>query len=233
MPDFTGFKTKNKKPIVPAWKTAPLTPVSQLNLRGNEQFAVDCGRNDLVVIDCDSRKAWKTFVGLWIENEGTSRIKTPVVKTPRGKHVYFNAIDGHPVKNTVSKLGQGIDTRAAGGYVIAPPTPGYEYLLKASVLELPLWLANMLTPADSPLRRTDAAGGQAKHSINGLMQTLANAPEGQRNANLYWCLQRVSEMPQKMHHRLINQLSREASYIGLGDWEISNTVSSVFGGHRG
>lgn len=228
-----GFKTRNKKPLVSAWKTTSLIPASQLRLRGNEQFAIDCGRNGLVVVDIDTRQAWKAFVGLWVQNEGTSRIKTPVVKTPRGKHVYFHAVDDHPVKNSVGKLASGIDIRTAGGYVIAPPTQGYEYLLKTSVRELPLWLAHMLTPADLQARRTDSAGGQAKHSVAGIMQALANAEEGQRNSTLYWALQRVSEMPQKAHRRLINQLSREASYIGLTDWEIHQTVTSVFGGHRG
>lgn len=227
-----GFKAKNKQPLS-AWKEASPTPASQINLKRNEQFAIDCRRNNLVVVDIDNRKAWKIFVVRWVENEGTSRIRTTVVKTPNGWHVYFNAIESHPVKNSVGKFAPGIDVRTTGGYVIGPPTPGYDFLLEVPPIDLPLWLANMLTPADSPLRRTDSLGGDAKHSIQGLMQTLANAEDGTRNANLYWCLQRVSEMPQKTHRRLVNQLSREASYIGLSDWEITKTVDSVFGGHRG
>lgn len=223
----------NKKPLVASWPSTPLVPSSKIKLNGAEQFAVDCARNKLVVIDIDARKGLTTFRNLLVENAGTSRLKTTVVKTPRGWHIYFHAIDDYPIKNSVGKLGQHIDVRTAGGYVIAPPTPGYEYLLKAPPHDLPMWLANLLSPSDVGRRRTDSSGGNAKHSVIGLMQTLANAPEGQRNSTLYWALQRVAEMPNKMHHRLIRQISREASHLGLPDWEINQTIDSVFGGRRG
>lgn len=231
--DFWGFRTSDKKPLVASWTSTALFPASDVKLKLGEGFGVDCGRNGLVVIDIDSRKALKVFRDLWIENEGTSRLKTTFVKTPRGHHIYFNAIDDHPVKNSVGKLAPNIDVRTAGGYVIAPPTPGYEHLLKSPTRDLPLWLANLLSPSDSPVRRTDAKGGDAKHSVIGIMQTLANAPEGQRNSTLYWALNRVSEMPTPKHQRLIRQISREARHLGLPDWEINQTIDSVFGGRRG
>lgn len=223
----------NKKPMITAWTATPLVPASEIKLKGREQFAIDCGRNGLVVIDIDSRKALKVFRDLWTENEGTSRLKTPFVRTPRGHHIYFNAIDDHPVKNSVGKLGPNIDVRTTGGYVIAPPTTGYDYLLKAPTRDLPLWLANLLSPSDLPVPRTEVAGGTKQHSISGIMQTLCNAGQGERNATLFWALNRVAEMPAKKHRRLIQQISREASNLGLPDYEIARTIDSVFGGGRG
>jgi hypothetical protein len=39
-----------------------------------------------------------------------------------GFHYYFRAPDGVELKNTVSGIGQGLDVRTAGGYVVAPPS---------------------------------------------------------------------------------------------------------------
>lgn len=42
--------------------------------------------------------------------------------TARGRHVYFKWPQSSPVGNTAGRLAQGIDTRGAGGYVLAPPS---------------------------------------------------------------------------------------------------------------
>ena len=50
---------------------------------------------------------------------------TVQVKTPHGMHLYFTYIEGS--KNSVGVIGAGIDIRSEGGFVVAPPTPGYEF----------------------------------------------------------------------------------------------------------
>lgn len=42
------------------------------------------------------------------------------VKTPGGWHYYFDAVPG--ARNGASRWGAGVDTRALGGYVLAPPS---------------------------------------------------------------------------------------------------------------
>ena len=43
------------------------------------------------------------------------------VKTPNGVHHYF-AYPGIEIRNSAGRLGEGIDIRADGGYVVAPPS---------------------------------------------------------------------------------------------------------------
>src|SRR5207245_8411583 len=46
---------------------------------------------------------------------------TLTAETGKGQHFYF-ALNGTAVKNSVRKLGDGLDLRGDGGYVVAPPS---------------------------------------------------------------------------------------------------------------
>ena len=39
-----------------------------------------------------------------------------------GEHYYYRAPKGAAIRNNVGKLGEGLDLRGVGGYVIAPPS---------------------------------------------------------------------------------------------------------------
>src|SRR3990167_4721719 len=67
--------------------------------------------------------------------------KTYTVKTPSGgKHYYFTTTEKAP---TATKLGPGVDVRGDGGYVVAPPSPGYTLVEDVPLAPLPPWLAAM------------------------------------------------------------------------------------------
>jgi putative DNA primase/helicase len=87
---------------------------------------IACGPSGLIVVDCDVKngvdgiESWRD---LDIHGE------TWVCETPsKGLHLYY-AADGHEVRNSASRVGPGIDIRAQGGYVVAPPstTPAGDY----------------------------------------------------------------------------------------------------------
>ena len=73
-------------------------------------------RHNLFVLDCDSQEAYESLQALLPDS-----LTLPVVKTPRGYHLYFS----YP-KNIDLTVGvdimQGVDYRGEGGYVIAPPS---------------------------------------------------------------------------------------------------------------
>jgi hypothetical protein len=46
----------------------------------------------------------------------------PQVRTPRGGRHYYFRENGTPLKNSTGKLAENVDTRATGGYVVAPPS---------------------------------------------------------------------------------------------------------------
>lgn len=231
--DPFGFITRNKIPTVPSWRTADLTPVTKIQLRPGEGFGIDCERNGLVVIDPDKPAALKAFADLWEKHEGMRRLRTYAVKTPRGHHFYFSAIDGVVIKNSASKLAPNLDVRGVGGFVNAPPTPGYKVLLNVQPRDLPEWLAALLVATEPKRARTDGVTGTQAHSIGGLTMTLANARQGTRNDVLHWSLCRAAEMTQGKQRSALRALRQEARMIGLSDYEIEKTIASVFGAQRG
>jgi putative DNA primase/helicase len=84
---------------------------------------------------------------------------TPIVRTANGGlHLYFKHPEQHV--RTGIRVAPGLDVKASGGYVVAPPTLGpngrpYEWIVspeEADLAETPLWLMNLLAqePSKSP-----------------------------------------------------------------------------------
>lgn len=69
----------------------------------------------LVVVDCDTDEALTWFQDRY---KGT----TPTVKTPKGMHFYFKYSNG--IRNA-ARVVDGIDIRGDGGFVVAPPSIGF------------------------------------------------------------------------------------------------------------
>lgn len=94
--------------------------------------------SDLVVVDLDGEAA----VDAWLALGGAD--PTYTVSTGRGLHLYFQ----HPgffVGNSKSALGQKIDTRGDGGFVVGPGSPhisGTNYSIAQDIepAPLPAWL---------------------------------------------------------------------------------------------
>src|SRR5262249_15239215 len=57
-----------------------------------------------------------------LETEHGALPPTVEVITARGRHVYFQMPDGSDIRNSAGKVAPGIDVRANGGYVLAPPS---------------------------------------------------------------------------------------------------------------
>lgn len=75
--------------------------------------------NGLLVIDIDPRNGGK--VPNWLPPD-----RTPVVKTQSGGwHLYYDT--DTPIKSKAGLFGPGVDSKCRGGYVLMPPTPGYEW----------------------------------------------------------------------------------------------------------
>jgi hypothetical protein len=88
-----------------------------------------------------------------------------------------------------------IDTRAWGGYVVAPgsttPDGAYEVLVKAPVAALPRWLAPLLlepsrpaTRASAPLLIPEAVTRRARVALERETAAVAAAKQGGRNNRL-------------------------------------------------
>ena len=121
-----------------------------------------------------------------------------------GIHLYFTAPTGPgapALRCTAGTLGWLIDTRAHGGYVVAPPSTvaGRAYLVENDTdpTPLPEWIAADLTPGVLPTQEPtpvrlragrgagDRAGAYLDAAINGAVQAIRSAAGGQRNRSLY------------------------------------------------
>ncbi|MFF7389847.1 bifunctional DNA primase/polymerase [Streptomyces scabiei] len=121
------------------------------------------GPAGLLVVDLDPLKPEEpigapdgaTSLQALCERAGKTVPDTYRVRTARGgEHLYFTAPAGTRLKCSVDRLGRHIDTRAWGGYVVAPgsttPDGPYEVTDPAPVAELPMWLAALLTEPAKP-----------------------------------------------------------------------------------
>jgi len=188
--------------IEPAWRHRPYG------------IAIACGPAGLLVVDLDPSKnnqpsGEQTLTALKLEH-GQTLSATWTVGTPSGgRHLYYRQPVGpKPLGNTAGRLGPGIDTRGAGGYVVAPPTitrgeSGGRYWLvdDHEPVDLPVWFAELLaTPPRpqraTPIRRgdpeqlqriagTDRARRYVTRAITGELDRISSALEGQRNHSLF------------------------------------------------
>ena len=87
--------------------------------------AIATGQSSLVVIDVDVKgtmkgdDSWADFR----QELGEDIEDTPISETPSGGlHICYKAVDATEIRNSASKLAPGIDVRAIGGYIVAPPS---------------------------------------------------------------------------------------------------------------
>jgi len=112
----------SKKPAIP-WKTYQENLANEDNLirwfgvGSNYNIGLVTGRlSGIIVIDCDTLEASDGFVKEYPEASTTLQ-----VVTGRGIHYYFKYEEG--IRNdTGKKLGEKIDVRGDGGYVVIPPS---------------------------------------------------------------------------------------------------------------
>ena len=146
----TGWEaraTTNPDRITRAWTRRPYG------------IAIACGPSGLLVIDLDTAptEGEPSGIDTWVELARTQPLDaTYTVDTPTGgHHRYYHHPHGVTLGNTASKLGPRIDTRACGGYVVAPPTRTsklgvYKITCPRSPSNAPAWVLDALTPTPPP-----------------------------------------------------------------------------------
>lgn len=113
----------------------------------------------------------------------------PSAMTPSGgRHFYFRQPAGYDLRNTASKLAPKVDTRANGGYVVAPPSVLDDRYGKAYIwvpgCELDVPPQDLPEPPDWLLERLTAVPFANATEI-GLRQAPDIIPDGKRNDTLY------------------------------------------------
>lgn len=194
------------------------TPIANL--------AVPTGSSSFDVLDVDVRESgsgYPAFNRLIREGhlEGHSRI---VVTPSGGMHAYFPG-----TTQPSSRLPeQHLDFKAAGGYVLAPPSVvaghPYEVLRTAGGPYRPLdWSAVRAFLGGPQLLPAPNREMTATHGIEPLARWVAKLPEGRRNAGTFWAACRAAERGFTDLRPIIDA----AVTAGLPPAEAARTVSSA------
>lgn len=182
--------------------------------RGAFNIGLATGPAGLVVVDLDTAKPDDTPPPEWdmpgvrdgqdvlavlADLHGQAApVDTFTVATPSGGlHLYFLApSEGEPLRNTQGSIGWKVDTRAHGGYVVAPGSRTsrgtYRVVVDGPPAPLPGWLTELLRPAPLPTAPArpvtvgrDRRGRYLECAIRAEAVKVADAGKGQRNATLY------------------------------------------------
>jgi hypothetical protein len=250
--DWEHRATTDTARIARCWATGPFN------------IGIACGPSHLVVIDLDSPRPGQHKPPEWAHdtgiNDGADVLadlcehhsqpwpsETFTVATPSGgTHLYFTAPPGTRLRNTAGRLGWLIDTRATGGYVLAPGslidgTP-YTIINPGRPELLPAWLAGRLTADPAPPEviggsladSMDAphATGYALAALRGEVDRVLAATEGTRNQTLNAAAFALGQLtgagilPAKLAY---DALMTAARTIGLPPREASRTIGSGLG----
>jgi hypothetical protein len=203
------------------------------------QLGITCGADVLAAITERARQPWP---------------HTYTVQTPAGGlHLYFTAPAGQAFRNSQSKLGWKIDTRAGGGYVLAAGSTvehrPYVVIDERDPVQLPFWIAFGLTvaplppapPPDRPVLTGRRASAYLAAAIRAESDRIRTAPRGRHN----WCLYLASvALGQLVAGRALSHADAHAalraavehhvaSECGCTAAEVEKTIASgLRAGHR-
>jgi hypothetical protein len=202
-----------KPPVIDRWETRASTDPDQIHHWWHHiphTIGIATGPSGLVVVDLDTRKPGQPAPARWAtlgigsgvgvlrmlaRQHRTTVTPTYAVTTPSGGwHLYYTAPAATALRNTHDVIGWKIDTRAHGGYVVAPGSPvppdGYQLTDDRYPAELPSWLHQALTPkpptalsAPAQTVATDPSGYTAA-AVRGETERVRTAQPGQHNAVL-------------------------------------------------
>ena len=132
---YIPLKPKSKEPAIP-WKIyqqqlpepdRPLVWFSGRNSNRNVAIVTGSVSGNLVVIDFDKKEKYSEFMEKLPTNLKITLENTWTVKTGKGYHIYLriDGLDKDEFKEfirTKVRITEGIDIKAEGGYVVAPPS---------------------------------------------------------------------------------------------------------------
>jgi putative DNA primase/helicase len=115
-----------KIPIVNDWPNQASTDPDQIRTWWVQSPKANVGivtgsKSGLFVLDVDPDKGGDESLSVLEGQYGALPSTVEVVTGNGGRHLYFQC-PGHPIGNSAGKLGPGLDIRADGGQVVAPPS---------------------------------------------------------------------------------------------------------------
>ena len=112
-----------------------------------------------------------------------------------GVHLLFAMPAGRAIRNSASKVGPGVDVRGTGGYIIAPPSDGYDVVDACTIAEAPAWLLDLIDPPAAPAqpiaprppslpRQSGDGTPYAMAALDAAASAIMTAPDGAKHDTL-------------------------------------------------
>jgi Bifunctional DNA primase/polymerase, N-terminal len=215
-----GFKdaTRDIVALQNLWRPDYLVGVPTGGVSGFDALDLDAKHN--------SANEW------WRDN----RHRLPTTRIHRTRSGGLHALFKHDglIRNTASKIATGVDTRGDGGYIIWWPAAKFPVLSDAPLASWPDWLLAEFKPKPRPrfVSSTAQPRGHGDDRLRGLVRTVANAREGERNAVLFWASCRAGEAIRDgltTEHFITSALLQAALHAGL---EQRAALASIASGLR-
>ncbi|MFF4563032.1 bifunctional DNA primase/polymerase [Streptomyces sp. NPDC001435] len=219
-----------------AWSRAPFN------------VGIATGPSGLLVVDLDVPKdkgssdapgGAATFAAL-CERAGHAVPTTHRTRTASGgEHLYFTAPTGVRLTNTAGTIGELVDTRAWGGYVVAAgsitPAGTYEPLCGPETAPLPPWLQTILQPTlkapQTPATALTAQSCQyADVALASESRNVATAQPGARESTLFRAARALGRFVAwgDLPRHVVEQALQEAGEAaGLSASECRSTLRSA------
>lgn len=205
----------------------------------NANLGLATGPSGLVVLDFDAAKSPEEVSGIEAFRAVYPRTKLPATYTVRtgsgGWHLYYRAHDV-PLRNSASRLAQRVDTRAQGGYVLAPGSSidGNNYVVtsKGPLANLPEWLTEALTDKLPTTHKAEPKGDSTAYALAALRrecEDIRNTNEGGRNHAVNraaWNVSRFVVKGELDENVAYNDLVAAALDCGLEVRELQNAIKS-------
>jgi hypothetical protein len=252
----------DKRPAITGWEQRATTDPARIErcwTHAPYNIGITTGPASLVVVDLDTPKGaddtppdpWAgrgiidgaDVLAALCERHGKPYPSdTYTVRTGSGgTHLYFTAPDGPELRNTVGKLGWKVDTRAVGGYVVAPGSVvnqrPYTAVYGTEAASLPGWLADLLKPAPLPPQRpvtvaltaTDRRGKWLHAAVQGELSRVTTSGPDQHNNALYLASVALGQLVaggELTEAEVTGWLAEAARQVGQGEREALRTIAS-------
>jgi len=235
-----------KTPALKNWPTAATTDpdviVRWFMAHEDRNIGIVTGpRSGLAVLDLDPGSG--SYESLCELEQRVGVLPGTVMSRTGGGGLHL--VYGHPGLKLTSRahaFGPGIDVRADGGMIVAPPSVHpdtgrtYEWFGDVSDGIVP-WPAALLPQVPEPRspswQRQPSSYGEGSNAVRrrlaAVLGVLGDAVEGERNARLHWAACRCAEMVaagELNEATATAALMRAAGAVGLGRGEAQQTVRS-------
>jgi bifunctional DNA primase/polymerase-like protein len=187
-----------------------------------------------VVLDIDCAK--HVEAAQWYGKASLPITRTHITRSG-GRHLLFRPDECF--RNSASRICRGVDTKGVNGCAIWWPACGFEVLHGGELAPVPDWIIKALKPPPPivpPSSREVKTPAQAQRKVDGIIRTIVEAREGERNAVAFWGAARLAEM---VAQSLISSAdaiaiaTEAASRAGLPQQEARRTAQSALDNHFG